>query len=227
MDSTEFKRILAHKLNNLLMMALNPAQMLDDPSMPPEQCAQLRAMLSDSLARMQVIFKDLTDLARAEDMDAEPRLAFRPGELVQQVVDQEQALALRQGVMLAFQADGAPDRDLTGQLELLERGLTYVIQNAIYYTPDGGRVTVGLAEKDGFVVIRVADGGFGLPPEDLGHAWEPFYHPKDKRTVQIPNMGLGLTLARAVIESHGGRVEIKSVPDQGSVYKLFLPLNQS
>lgn len=225
-QSMNFKRILAHKLGNLVMMTRNPVELLDEPDLLPDQRQQLKDMLVDSLTRMEEMVKDLTDLGRAEELEDELVITSPPGVVVEEAVSRATTLAQSKGITLVYEEKGQAPHDLTGQIELLGRALDGVIENAINYSCSGGRIEVSLAFEGDDALIRVSDTGLGVLPEDLKNIFEPFYHPKDMRTSSVPNMGLKLTLTRAVIEGHGGRVEVESVVDKGSVFTLRLPLNR-
>ncbi len=226
MRSTNFKRILAHKLGNLLMLSRNPADMIDDPDLPPDQREQLKAMLIDSLERMEEIVRDLTDLGRAEELDSEPHGVFHPGELVEQVVDQGRRLAEEKGVALVFRQMNGLAVKLCGQVDLIERAVTGLLEIALQSTPSGGQVEIMVGLEDGCAVIGVADGGPGFEPEDLPHVFDPFFQSRHRRHADLPNLGLTLTLARAVTEAHGGRVAAESDGEAGSTFWLILPLDR-
>jgi K+-sensing histidine kinase KdpD len=94
--------------------------------------------------------------------------------------------------------------------------------NAIKYSPGGGRVPVGLTAADGRATLSVADQGLGIAPENRPHVFEPFR--RGSRHDGIPGMGLGLSVARRIVEAHGGALELESEPGAGAVFRVRLPL---
>jgi signal transduction histidine kinase len=122
----------------------------------------------------------------------------------------------------------------------LRRVLSNVVENAIKYTPDGGRIVLSTVEHDGQVGIRVTDNGRGIPPEDIPHLFEKFHrgrsasHSEAARNgtngtellddVEVSGVGLGLYLARNVMEQMGGRISVKSEVGRGSTFTLHLPV---
>jgi len=95
------------------------------------------------------------------------------------------------------------------------------VDNAVKYTPAGGRVAIGARGGEGEVVVSVADTGAGIAPEDLPRIWDRLYRGDASRSER--GLGLGLSLVRAVVEAHGGRVAVDSEPDKGSTFRVYLP----
>ncbi len=104
----------------------------------------------------------------------------------------------------------------------LERVLANLLDNALKYSPPGTKVQLRLAQEDHTVVFEVEDQGPGIPPEDLPHIFEPFY--RVSRGAQVaPGTGLGLAIVKNVVEAHGGTVNVKSLPGQGTKFVLRFP----
>ena len=101
-----------------------------------------------------------------------------------------------------------------------------LVDNAIKYTPEGGKVTVGLDVQDQQAVINVADSGIGIAPDDQVRLFEKFYRIKRRDTADIPGTGLGLAIVKSIIERHGGRVWVESELDKGSTFHVLLPLGE-
>jgi signal transduction histidine kinase len=97
-----------------------------------------------------------------------------------------------------------------------------LLSNAIKYTPAGGTVSVSAGIMEGKIWIRVSDTGPGIPGEELDKIFTPFYRsPHEKRIAQ--GMGLGLSIARDLVEAHEGRLEVQSQPGLGSQFTIWLP----
>jgi signal transduction histidine kinase len=96
-----------------------------------------------------------------------------------------------------------------------------LLDNAVKYTPAGGRVEVGTSARDGEVLLSVRDTGIGIPREELPRIWERLYRGDKSRSEH--GLGLGLSLVKAIVEAHGGRVTVESSRDQGSQFLLHLP----
>jgi signal transduction histidine kinase len=115
---------------------------------------------------------------------------------------------------------------LQGDPDRLGQALGNLFSNAIKYTPPGGTVSVDAGTDDGMIWIRVSDTGPGIDPAEQERIFEPFYRSQPGR--RFPQgMGLGLSIARAVIGAHDGRLELDSVPGRGSRFTVFLPFTES
>jgi heavy metal sensor kinase len=124
-----------------------------------------------------------------------------------------------QGVTLnCMVPDGAR---VFGDARMFQRMLSNLLDNAIKYTPSGGRVTVSLMETDARAQVSVQDTGCGISPADLPRIFERFYRCDQSRSK--PGIGLGLSLARAIARAHGGDITAASNPGQGSTFTVTLP----
>lgn len=109
----------------------------------------------------------------------------------------------------------------------VEQVLKNLVENAIKYSPSGGRVSVSGAVADGSVVISVADEGIGIPPEQLDRIFDRFYRVDSPHTRRIGGTGLGLSIARGLVEAHGGRIWAESRGSGGSAFHFELPQSPS
>ncbi len=119
-----------------------------------------------------------------------------------------------------------PDQcPVEGNLNLLQRMVANLLDNALKYSGEGGVVAVSLTSDQGQAVLRFEDNGMGMSAEDIPHIFERFYRCDQSRTK--PGSGLGLSLARAIIVSHGGSISVESNPRQGTIFTVILPLPPS
>lgn len=144
--------------------------------------------------------------------------------------------ALRDVYVIMLTARGDEEVDLELQLALplptvstdkwcMTQVMTNLLGNALQYTPQGGRVTVTAGREKEEFVVRVADTGIGIAAEHLPHVFERFYRVDKSRSRAGGGSGIGLTIARHLVEAHGGRVWAESGgPGQGSVFTFTLPL---
>ena len=111
---------------------------------------------------------------------------------------------------------------VSGDPRMIQRLLANLLDNAIKYTPSGGKVSMAVAEDEKKEVrVTVQDTGVGIAPNDLPRLFERFYRCDQSRSE--PGIGLGLSLARAIARAHGGDITAASIPDQGSTFTLTLP----
>ena len=106
----------------------------------------------------------------------------------------------------------------------LEQILINLLDNAIKYTPEGGRVTVSAIEKDSKETqFSIEDNGIGIPKEDLSRIFERFYRVDKGRSKEMGGTGLGLSIVKHLVQAHGGRVWVESLPGKGSTFYFTLP----
>jgi len=126
-----------------------------------------------------------------------------------------------------LEADLPPSVVVRGDERRLAQVLGNLLANAINYTPAGGRVGISMASKGGEVEIRVTDTGVGIPPDELPHIFERFYRVDKSRSRATGGVGLGLTIARRLVEAHGGRIAVQSEVGKGSTFVVTLSTDSS
>jgi signal transduction histidine kinase len=110
---------------------------------------------------------------------------------------------------------------------LIEEVLVNLIDNAIKYSPKGGKITViGRSCSEG-VKVTVADEGIGIPKEDMAHIFERFHRTNRSVVKKVNGIGLGLYICKSIIEAHGGKIEVTSELGKGSQFTFILPLGNS
>ena len=119
-----------------------------------------------------------------------------------------------------------PDRlpEIWASREELVRVFTNLLDNAIKYNRTGGEVQVRAGEDKGFIRISIQDTGIGIPPSDLEHIFDEFYRVKNPETRTISGTGLGLSIAKKILEAHDGHIEVESQIQQGSIFRILLPI---
>lgn len=187
---------------------------------------QRQELLNESLAameqeagRMARLINDLLLLAQA---DAGVHLRQELVEMDCLLLDvYRQGQALANGVDLQLSAE---DRALVrGDPDRLKQLLLNLVDNAIKYTPQGGHVALGLARRDGWVRVEIADTGVGIPATDLPHIFERFYRVEKARTRKHGGTGLGLSIARWIADAHGGHIDVESQVGEGTTFTVWLP----
>ncbi len=213
---------VAHDLRTPLSRLRGAAEVAlraDDP-------AAAREALADCIEesdRVLTMLRTLMDISEAETglmrLERAPvalaRLAAEVGELYAHVAEEA-------GVELVVPAS-APDDPVTvvADATRLRQAIANLVDNAIKYTPRGGRVTIEVGHEGGDATVRVRDTGEGIAPEALPRIWDRLYRADPSRSQR--GLGLGLSLVRAIVNAHGGRVSVESRPGQGSTFTIVLP----
>ncbi len=112
---------------------------------------------------------------------------------------------------------------VTGDSDRLKQVLLNLVTNGIKYTPEGGEVVISLTVEGGYAFIRVSDSGIGIPKEDLPYIFERFYRVDKARARQMGGAGLGLSIAKWIVESHHGRIWAESEVGKGSTFTVQIP----
>lgn len=191
------------------------------PAMPPVEREQTVAEAFGETARLARLVSDLLALARADAGVAIRRESVELDRVLMEVLGEARHLV--QGQRLGITAvepvlvEGDPDR--------LRQLLLIPIDNAIRYTPPGGRITVRLERRDDAAEIRIDDTGIGIPERDLPRVFDRFYRADPARTRDPGGTGLGLGIARWIAERHGGAITLTSTPGQGTSARILLPMS--
>lgn len=189
--------------------------------------AEYRRVLASNLQeveRLSQLAEDLLTLARSDAGVMQPRLQRTDVlERAEQVLQRLHARADEKEVRLELRTDG----DTEGVFDpgLLDQLLWNLVDNAVKFTPPGGRVGVALDGSPDEVRIDVTDSGPGVPPDDLDRIFERFYRADASRTphVETSGTGLGLSIVRAIADVHGGRARAENRPDGGARFTVHLP----
>jgi len=103
----------------------------------------------------------------------------------------------------------------------LRQALSILLDNAVKYSPEGGRVSIRIAEKDGSLGVEIADTGIGIPEDHIPHIFERFYRAEETRSTE--GLGLGLSIARQIAEDQKRSIEVRSKPREGSAFIIRIP----
>jgi signal transduction histidine kinase len=219
----EFVALISHDLRTPLTSIMGYLELvLDDHNLSEEQRGYL-SIVDRNADRLLHLVNDLLFVARLEA----GQLDLHPAELdlaaiVRQSVAEAKPRAAARGVELACEAFDVPamKADKGRMFQLLDN----LVSNAIKFTPEGGDVRVSLARVNGFVRLEVADNGIGIDADEQQRLFERFFRASTASDQQIPGTGLGLYIARAIVEAHDGSISVESVPGEGTSFRIDLPV---
>jgi signal transduction histidine kinase len=168
--------------------------------------------------------EDLQELSLAESGELKlDRQATDIAELLDRAAAAMRAQAEARGVSVsADRPDGLPK--VSVDAHRIGEVLRNLVENALAHTAEGGAITIGAQRRDRWVEISVTDNGEGIPAEDLPDIFERFYRVDKSRTRATGGRGLGLTIARRLVEAHGGQVAAQSEPGRGSRFSFTIPV---
>jgi signal transduction histidine kinase len=114
---------------------------------------------------------------------------------------------------------------VSGDRDKLKKVFLNLLDNAIKFTPAGGRIGITVGVESNLAKVQIADTGPGISPEQLPRIFDRFY--RATKDDSLPGSGLGLSIVKAIVEAHRGKVDVESKPGQGSVFTVYLPLSSS
>ncbi len=234
----EFLANVSHELKTPLTSIQGYAQaILDGTVESPQDLVQSAEVIHTEAERMHRMVQDLLEMARLDaGMVQIERVSLNLLLFLESIVVRWKPAARKAQVELHSQLDAIPldYSGLYGDPDRLMQVFNNLLENAIKYTPRGGAVTLSACLFDGFAEISVADSGPGMPENELDRIFERFYQTdKSRRSGDSHGVGLGLSIARQIVEAHGGSITAHNLNDQrgtelaqGSIFVVKIPIAQ-
>ncbi len=224
----QFFTVASHELKTPLTTMMGYAELLYR-MLPPggqanERYSRAVRTIYEQTERLNRMINALLDVSRIEN----GQLTLERGMVDLCELTARLARDLAQGLTrhaLEFSGPGSPVV-IDGDALRLEQALQNLIQNAVKYSPHGGRVQVRVEPRGKMAAVSVEDEGIGVPEEDMPRLFDRFYRARNAETWHISGMGVGLYVVREIVALHGGRVEVKSREKEGSTFTMMLPLLQ-
>jgi signal transduction histidine kinase len=217
---------VAHDLRNpLTPLKLATTTISDDGPLPAED--RIRTTLGvvrRQVDRLDRMVGDLLDASRIEAGQLELQMKesdARP--LAREVFELFQMSSPLHKLELHLPENAVPLRCDTFRIEQV---LNNIVSNAIKYSPKGGVVRIAVMTNTKDAIFEVSDEGMGIRPEDIPFVFEPFQRVRISDQ-KIPGIGLGLSVARRIVEAHSGHIEVKSQPRVGTTFSVYVPQNES
>jgi PAS domain S-box-containing protein len=175
--------------------------------------------------RLLRLVSDLLFVAQAESGKVALELeSLDLAEVAKESIDATRPLAAKRTIALNFAA--ADELPLSADRARLVQLLDNLLSNALKFTPEGGRVDVTLSAQNGHAVLEVADSGIGIPRAEQDRLFERFYRASTATAQAVPGTGLGLAIAKAIVDAHGGNIEVESDEGSGSLFRVELPVGR-
>jgi signal transduction histidine kinase len=225
----EFVSVVSHELRTPLTAIRGSLQLLlaDSHSVPDPDNRRLLETALHSCERLVRIVSDILDISKIEAgrlILRSKRLAL--ADIVQQSIDGVRQVAAQAGVTLV---DEVP-RELppvTGDADRLTQAVINLLSNAVKFAPARSAVTVKGREDGDYVVLSVRDQGHGIAAEDIDRLFHKFQQLEASGSRRFSGTGLGLVITKAIVEQHGGRIEVESTVGEGSTFSIVLPRTDS
>jgi heavy metal sensor kinase len=221
----QFTADASHELRTPISVILSQTQSALARERPPGEYREALAACQRAAQRMRQLTHSLLTLAR---LDAHsPALTRVPCDLARAAaegVDLVRALAIERGITLFTDLHPAECRC---DAERLAQVITNLLTNAIEHNREGGDVRIATCLENGNAVLTVNDSGPGIPPEHLPHVFDRFYRADAARSSSRGHVGLGLAISKAIVEAHGGTIEVSSQLGAGATFRVRLPRDGS
>jgi len=223
----EFVADASHELRtplSVMLSSINAMEMTLDLK-KEDYSHKLLLTMKNEVKRMTRLVGDLLTLARSDSGTVEhvnERFDFRP--IAEEAIESVRAMAESKQIKLHFDA---PERLIVnGDSQRLTQLLYILLDNAIKYTPNGGAVMLSLSVKGKELLISMKDNGIGIHSEDYRRIFERFYRADKARTRQAGGHGLGLAIAKWIVESHMGTIQVSSELGKGSTFFIRIPIKE-
>jgi two-component system phosphate regulon sensor histidine kinase PhoR len=220
----DFVANVSHELRTPLTTIKGYAETLLEGALKEEVAFRFVQVIKRHTDRLTKIVEDLLMLSKIESKEFQLKIeVISLRDLIDDVIDfvreaaERKKISISRNEILSFLIMEA-DRNY------LEQVLTNLLDNAIKYTPEGGKVTISAIEKDQREIqFSIQDNGIGIPTEDLPRIFERFYRVDKGRSQELGGTGLGLSIVKHLVQAHGGRVWVNSQLEKGSTFYFTLP----
>jgi len=220
-EQRRFTADAAHELRTPLTALKGGIEVSLRANRPAEDYRKALAGGLEEVERLIRLAEDLLLLSRST---AGPETSRGPVELEPLLLDVfDVGVRLAQGTRVSVRVNDVTPVTVRGDVSALRRALLNLVENAIKYTPAGGKVELSLTSDDGFAVLTVQDTGIGIATTDQERIFERFVRLDAARARETGGTGLGLSIARAIVVAHGGTLEVKSEAGAGSRFTIRLP----
>lgn len=221
---TDFVSSVSHELRTpLASVKAYTATILRDNNMPEQTRYEFLNIIDEESNRLANLIESLLEISRIESGTV--KIVQEPVDVaavINQISLALQPLADKKNIQLKTDISDELVQ-LLGDESKIQSIVTNIVNNAIKFTPENGKVSVSVRNQNEELVIRVSDTGIGIPKEALPKIFDRFYRVLQTRK-QIQGTGLGLAIAKEIVTMHGGRIEVESKVGQGTTFTVFLPL---
>lgn len=228
-DSIEAERMLerrltsdvAHELRTPLMAIQATVEAMEDGVLPAD--AEHLGTVRRETRRLSRLTNAILELSRLESNSTEMNMEkINVVESLRAAIDAHSALFDMGN--LSLEANFSGDHYIIGNADGIQQAVSNFISNAARYTPEGGTVTISVGKELDNVVIKIADTGIGISQEDVDNLFRRFWRADDARTRQTGGVGVGLAIAKEIIDRHGGKIDVDSELGRGTTFSIRIPV---
>jgi two-component system phosphate regulon sensor histidine kinase PhoR len=222
---SDFVNMVAHELRSPLVSIRQLQSVLSEGLAGPLQEKQAD-FVNRGIRKIDVLLGLINDLLDVAKLEA-GRLVQRQvptdvGKVIEEMVALMEPRAKDQGITMHYTCENL--KPILADPKSVEEILNNLLSNAINYSPNGGEVKINAKVVGGFLEIKISDQGVGIPPEEVPKIFEKFYRVKHPKTRHVTGTGLGLSIVKGIVEAQRGFIDVESVVDKGTTFRILLPL---
>jgi signal transduction histidine kinase len=222
---SDFVNMVAHELRSPLISIRQQNTVLLEGLVGPLKKKQ-ETFVEKGVKKIDQLLELINDLLDIAKIEAGKHIQHRvPTDIESLITDTLSLLEPRaqaQGITLTASCKNM--KPVHADPNGLEEIFNNLVTNAINYSPEGGRVEVTAQVLGEYVEIKVSDTGVGIDPEELPRIFDKFYRVKHQKTRDVTGTGLGLAIVKGVVEGHNGTIDVESVPEKGTTFRILLPV---
>lgn len=221
----EFVSNVSHELKTpLTAIKVLSDSLILEPEVPIEMYREFITDINAEIDREAKIVNDLLSLVKLDKTAGELHIAeVNINELLEIIMKRLKPLALKRGIEMIFESY----RLVLAEVDEVKLSLVFtnLIENAIKYNRDGGRVMVSLNADHKFFYVKIEDTGVGIPEEEQALVFDRFYRVDKARSRETGGTGLGLSITKSAVQMHKGSIKVQSIPGVGSIFTVRIPLS--
>lgn len=222
---SDFIAIASHELRTPLGLILGHSTFLKETSTTDQQ-EQLDVIIRSAM-RLKEIIEDMATIAHDDEGKSRVRREkFSINQLMREVAENYVKTAEKQGIALEYQVPKGKDIEIVADREKISLALINLVENALTFTDQGGQIGLRVEMDEGYVKVMVVDTGIGIPTDEQERIFDRFYQVESHLTRKHGGMGLGLSIAKAMVEMHNGQIWCESKEGMGSLFCFMLPVDE-
>jgi signal transduction histidine kinase len=222
---SDFIAIASHELRTPLGLILGHSTFLKE--VVPQQYQEQMDVIVRSSMRLKTIIEDLSTIAHKDEGQSRVRRApFSISKLVVDMTERFRDTAKDKKIELGYDVPDGDPLMVQGDREKIDVALSNLVRNAVTFTDANGQVGIKAEGEGGYVKVFVVDTGIGIPAGEIERIFDRFYQVESHLTRKHGGMGLGLSIAKAMIEMHNGQIWCESKEGTGSLFCFMLPIGE-
>lgn len=214
-----FSSNAAHELRTPLTVMQTKIEVFKMKDRSKDEYEEFLTVIEDSTLRLSEIVKDLLDFTNEQAVDMNAKVNIK--EIIEEVIYELEDQAIKNKISISLLGDNAI---IKGNDSLLQQAVYNLVENAIKYNNENGKIEVELLQEDEEVILKISDTGIGIPDGVKDCIFQPLFRVEESRNREIAGSGLGLAIVKNIIEKHGGTIKVENNIPQGTCFEVRFKL---